>query len=478
MSEGRKKEQKNKKASRNHAGNHALVSLKSIERMRRPQWTKHDDATTSPSESKSGPPVDEQELGRAWMDAPSKEIQHSNWPTVQCVAEETASEPVLETSTPKEDVVEASNSTFNVPSDPFDDSEDIKRRMKSAYLAALSAAERDAQLQAKRCQQMEEQKRAEEMAIEYERRRLEELRKKEDVEKERKTRERKGGEIIRKQIEEHEQQKAIEAERIESEKKEALRRMQLEMEETERAIACKEAKKREEMEEMKRTNAMAIEAKQKALEEEMEMDRAARVYLEEAQRREEELEAQMKAERLAREEEINKLRKAQMEVTKAVSDREEMLVKKAIANAEKAWKEQQVEEAAKKKAMAEELRLARAQYIEHKARLEAEAAQRRKEIQLEYQKEEEEMKQAIEANRQKFLASKEEYRCALTDQLNAKSQAKRQEALSNNQEAETFFKSCEKKKQSLESIKEAMIQDLTRRGVPAEYTSLLSRVQV
>lgn len=478
MSDGTKKIRENKKASRSHAGNHTLVSLKSIERMRRPDWTKDADTTPSPSETKDEATIHERTETRTWLDDPSEDVQHSNWPSVQCVAEETASEPVVDASVPKEDVAEASNSTLNVPSDPFDDSEDIKRRMKSAYLAALSAAERDAQLQAKQWQQMEEQKHVEEMAAEYERRRLEELRKKEDLEKERKQRERKGGEIIRKQIEEHEQQKAIEAERIELEKKEALRRVQLEMEETERALACKEAKKREEMEEMKRTNAMAIEAKQRALEAEMEMDRAARVYLEEAQKREEELEAQMKAERLAREEEINKLRKAQMEVTKAVSDREELLVKKAIENAEKAWKKQQVEEAAKKKAMAEELRLARTQYMEHKATMEAEAAQRRKEIQLEYQKEEEEMKQAIEVDRQKLLAAKEEYRCALTDQLNAKSQAKRQEALSENQEAETFFNSCEKKKQSLESIKEAMIQDLTRRGVPAEYTSLLSRVQV
>lgn len=478
MSTCRKQGRGNRKTCRSGVGSHALVSQKSFDRMRQPEVSKTDGSMPKPIEEACEPPAH----GQEGSEDSNLSIEDGSgtlaWPSIRIAPAEVASESEFEATEPTVEFAEEPVDAAKEASDPFDDSEDVVRRMKSAYLAALAAAERDAQLQAKQMRQMDEKRRVEEMALEYEQLRLEDLRTMEEMEAERKDRERKGGEIIRKQIEEHEQQKAAEAERIEAERKEALRRVQLELEEAERAAERKEAKKKAEMEEMKRTNAVAIEAKQRALEEEMEMDRAARIYLEEAQRREEEMEEQMKAERLAREEEINKLRKAQMEVSQAVSNREELLVKKAIENAEKAWKQQQVEEAAKKKTMAEELRLARKQYMEHKARLESEAAQRRKDIQLEYQKEEEEMKQVMAADRQKFLAAKEEYRSALTEQLDAKCQMKKQEVLSCNQEAETFLRSCEKKKQSLDSIKEAMIEDLTSRGVPAEYTSLLSRVKI
>lgn len=374
-------------------------------------------------------------------------------------------------------VDKASKKAMN-SSDPFDDSEDIIRRMKSAYLAALSASDRDEQLKAKKQQREEEKRLMDQLAEESEKQRLIALKQIERMDLERKMREREGGEIIRKQIEEHDRLKAIEAERIEVEKKEAIERVRLELEEAERALERKQAIRNAEVEEMKRTNAAAIAAKHQSQREELEMEKAARRYLEDAQRREEELEKQIQAERLAREEEINKLRKAQMEVSQAVSTREEMLVKRAIEAADIAWEKQQRLETAKKKAMAEELSRARQLYLERKAELEIEAAQQRKETQMKHLQEEEEMKSAIIEDQKKVTAAKEAYRNELKEQLEAKACSQSMESRLRQQEAEAFFDDCEKKKQSLSKIKEDMMEDLSKRGVPIEYTSLLARVKV
>lgn len=357
----------------------------------------------------------------------------------------------------------------------MEEQDDEIKKLNELILNAKCHAIRDAQLIEKvdvKKEQLEEEKRLDEM-MEVERRKA--LKEYEDREKAAHLERLKGAQVLQHQITDREQIRLLDEEKKDQETKAMLQYLdKLQAEDLENLIKKKEIQRALMKEVGKANEEIALQKERKAAQDKLEETKVME-YLKQKAEREEAYQRELEIARVEKEKEIARLRAQQERAKDKQAEKDALRAKRNQEEAEREWRRKEKEEAEKKKQTEEMLRAAREVQVRNKDHfLAVQAARDRAEfervlkVQEEQQLKDEEAEKVDAVRRHQHAEEvRQQVREKEKDRIKARN-AFFEEGIKLDQEARA-------RRQKLDEIKRRKLQELKDAGVPDKYCNEVAR---
>lgn len=357
----------------------------------------------------------------------------------------------------------------------MEEQEDEIKKLNELMLNAKCHAIRDAQLIEKveiKKEQLEEEKRLDEM-MEVERRKA--LVEYEEREKAAHFERLKGAQVLQHQITDREQARLLDDEKKDQETKAMLQYLdKLQKEDMENLVKKREVQRALMKDVAKANEEIQLLRERKAQQEKLEEIKVME-YLKEKAAREEALQRDAEAKRIEKEKEIARLRAQQERAKDKQAEKDALRAKRNQEEAEREWRRKEKEEAEKKKATEEMLRRAREDQVKNKEHfLAVQAARDRAEFERVLKAQEEQTFKDEDADRIQAIRRHqhaEEVRQQIREKEKDRSKATQaffEEGIKLDQEAKA-------RREKLNEIKRRKLQELREAGVPDKYCNEVAR---
>lgn len=357
----------------------------------------------------------------------------------------------------------------------MEEQEDEIKKLNELMLNAKCHAIRDAQLIEKveiKKEQLEEEKRLDEM-MEVERRKA--LVEYEEREKAAHFERLKGAQVLQQQITDREQLRLLDDEKKDQETKAMLQYLdKLQKEDMENLIKKHELQRSLMKDVAKANEEMKILKERKADQEKLE-DIKVMDYLREKAQREEAYQHELEAARIEKEKEIARLRAQQERAKDKQAEKDALRAKRNQEEAEREWRRKEKQEAEKKKATEEMLRRAREDQVKNKEHfLAVQAARDRAEFERVLKAQEEQTLKDEDAERVQNIR-RHQHAEEVRQQIREKEKERVKVTSAFFEEGIKLDQEAKARRKKLDEIKKRKLQELKEAGVPDKYCNEVAR---
>ncbi|XP_020602402.1 cilia- and flagella-associated protein 45-like [Orbicella faveolata] len=375
----------------------------------------------------------------------------------------------------EQEAMKESGTLLEKANEQMEEQEDEIKKLNELILNAKCHAIRDAQLIEKveiKKEQLEEEKRLDEM-MEVER--LKALKEYEEREKVAHFERLKGAKVIQLQITDNEQSRLLDEERKDQETKAMLQYLEkLQQEDMENLIKKRETQRALMVDVAKANEEIALLKDRKVEQEKLEEIKVME-YLKQKAEREEAYQRELEIARVEKEKEIARLRAQQERAKDKQAEKDALRAKRNQEEAEREWRKKEKEEAEKKKRTEEMLRAAREDQVKNKEHfLAVQAARDRAEFERVLKVQEEQTLKDEDADRIEGIR-RHQHAEEVRQQIREKEKERIKATNAFFEEGIKLDQEAKARRQKLDEIKRRKLQELREAGVPDKYCNEVAR---